>query len=226
MAPVSLGTVRLQLRGDGTAAVGGTLFVADLHIGKETAFQSLGVPIPLGSSAATLDRLSESVAGFTELVVLGDLWHAEFGLCAEIIDDCSSFRARHPELKIRLVRGNHDRGGEELIDCLQVAEVSAGDLAQGLACHHYPPALGLPFEESDGRDPEPPWLAGHLHPGILVEAGGQSERARCFWQKGAGIILPAYGDFTGSAGIRPSQGDRVWVLAGDQVVEVPLQALL
>ena len=35
-----------------------TLFVADVHLGKAESFSALGVPVPRGPTAATLDRLA------------------------------------------------------------------------------------------------------------------------------------------------------------------------
>ena len=54
-----------------------TLLVADAHIGKAQAFRRLGVPVPGGTTAATLQRLSRAVAttGARHIVFLRDLLH-------------------------------------------------------------------------------------------------------------------------------------------------------
>ena len=54
-----------------------TLFVADVHLGKEHVFGRRGIPIPGGISAAQLARLAALVArtAAERLVVLGDLMH-------------------------------------------------------------------------------------------------------------------------------------------------------
>src|SRR4051812_6702373 len=50
-----------------------TLFVADVHLGKAAAFRAGGVPIPRGTTANDLDRLSMliTVTGARRLIVLG-----------------------------------------------------------------------------------------------------------------------------------------------------------
>src|SRR5436190_20499208 len=52
-----------------------TLLVADLHLGKDAAFRTAGVPVPAGSTAKDLSRLSSLIglSGAQRLVILGDL---------------------------------------------------------------------------------------------------------------------------------------------------------
>jgi hypothetical protein len=40
----------------------GVLLVADAHIGKAVSFRRLGVPVPAGTTEATLQRLSDALA--------------------------------------------------------------------------------------------------------------------------------------------------------------------
>jgi metallophosphoesterase superfamily enzyme len=47
----------------------------------------------------------------------------------------------------------------------------------------------------------------------------QRERLPCFWFSTDCAVLPAFGDFTGLAEITPVEGDRVFVIAGSEVVE-------
>ena len=56
-----------------------TLFVADVHLGKDSAMLASGIPVPFGATTETLLRLSGLLAltGATSLVLLGDLWHAK-----------------------------------------------------------------------------------------------------------------------------------------------------
>ena len=64
-------------------------------------------------------------------------------------------------------------------------------------------------------------IAGHLHPAAtLVGRGRQAERLPCFWFGARCAVLPAFGEFTGMASIEPRAGDRVFVIAGDRVVDV------
>ncbi|HEV2131496.1 MAG TPA: hypothetical protein VGR27_10360, partial [Longimicrobiaceae bacterium] len=126
----------------------------------------------------------------------------------------AEWRERHPEIELLLVRGNHDRG--------------AGDPPPelGLACFD-PPLVEPPFALAHHPEPvaEEYVLAGHLHPGVrLTGSGRQRERLPCFWFRSAAAVLPAFGDFTGLADVRPQPGERVFVVAGDLVMEVTRDA--
>src|SRR4051812_132134 len=89
----------------------GTLFVADLHLGKSAVFRARGLPVPHGTSQATLDRLAAAVArsGAVRLVVLGDFLHARESQAATTLAALAAWRAAHPALEALVVEGNHDR---------------------------------------------------------------------------------------------------------------------
>jgi DNA ligase-associated metallophosphoesterase len=188
-----------------------TLLVADPHWGKAATFRSEGIPVPHGTTADGLARLDATLArvGARRVVYLGDFLHARGGRSPATLGAVASWRARHAGVGMLIVRGNHD--------------VHAGDA---------PPELGIP--SLDGPLVEPPFvlvhrpapnesgyvLAGHLHPGAeLLGAGRQRERLPCFWFGERVGVLPAFGDFTGLWSIQPRTGDRVFVVAGDEVVE-------
>ncbi len=64
-------------------------------------------------------------------------------------------------------------------------------------------------------------LAGHLHPAVSLSGPGrQRERLPCFLFGERVGILPAFGDFTGGAAVRPRPGDRVFAVAEDEVVPI------
>src|SRR6476469_9316188 len=54
-----------------------TLFIADLHLGKAATFRAGGVPLPRGSTAADLARLTRLIerTSAARLGVLGDFLH-------------------------------------------------------------------------------------------------------------------------------------------------------
>lgn len=205
---------------------GGTLMVADLHLGKAAAFRSAGVPVPSGTTAADLARLGALLAatGARVLVVLGDLLHAPTGRAKETMDAVAAWRASHADVEMLLIRGNHDRRSGDPPPEWQMA-VADGPLEYG--------PFTLVHEPRPRRRNE--WLVGgHLHPGVSLEradgrAGGM--RAACFWARGgpaasaAGggggfLILPAFGVFTGIKAVRPRRGDRIFAVGPDRIVEV------
>lgn len=188
-----------------------TLLVADAHFGKAAAFRSLGVAVPGGTTGAALERLDAALdaTGARRVVFLGDFLHAREGRAPATLAAVSAWRARRPEVEMLLVRGNHDRG--------------AGDPPPeaGISCADAPvvePPFVLAHHPADSRDGYV--LAGHVHPGaLLVGAGRQRERLPCFWQRRGCLLLPAFGDFTGLGEIAPEPGDRVFILAGDEIVQ-------
>ncbi|MEY4567931.1 MAG: hypothetical protein RLY14_2901, partial [Planctomycetota bacterium] len=66
-------------------------------------------------------------------------------------------------------------------------------------------------------------LAGHIHPAVRCPSkaivGG---KLSCFWLTPEGMVLPAFGAFTGTKSIEPSRGDQVFVIAEDSVIPFPM----
>ena len=188
-----------------------TLLVADPHWGKAAAFRAGGIPVPGGTTAGGLRRLDALLAAFDveQLVFLGDFLHARAGRTAAVFGALSAWRARHASLEVVLVRGNHDRGAGDPPTTLGLRCVDAPLAMPPFALAHLP-------EPSDDRYV----LAGHLHPGVvLTGAGRQRERLPCFWFGARVGVLAAFGEFTGLATVKPTEGDRVVVVAGDRLVD-------
>lgn len=190
-----------------------TLLVADVHLGKAASFRAQGVPIPAGSTAGTLERLSDLLTRTKarRLIVLGDLWHARSGRTAETMAQFSTWRSTHEAVEMILVEGNHDLRSGKLPHEWRTCEVSEPFEVGPFAMCHYPETS----TEASYR------MAGHLHPGVLLEGRGkQSLRLPCFLFSQGGAILPAFGEFTGLALIDPEPRDRVFVLADQSVIRV------
>lgn len=192
------------------------LVIADAHIGKAAAFRAGGVPVPGGTTAAMLDRLSVALdrTGARRLIVLGDLLHALAGRAPQTLDRVAAWRAARPDLQITLVRGNHDaRAGDPPRDW-GIACLDAPVFEPPFVWLHEPP------DGSAGRQPAPQAypIAGHLHPAVALSGNGRALSLPCFYFGRDYALLPAFGEFTGTAVIRPRAGERVFVLAGDEIV--------
>ena len=190
-----------------------TLLVADPHWGKAAAFRALGVAVPRGTTHEGLARLSALVerTGAGEVVFLGDFFHAREGKAPATLEALGAWRRGHAELPLTLVRGNHDFRAGDPPDDLDIRCVNGPLLAEPFAFAHHPVAAPACYV-----------LAGHVHPCVtLVGRARQRQRFRCFLFGAEVGILPAFGDFTGTAGVDPRPGDRVYLVAGDQVVEAP-----
>ncbi|MCB0322951.1 MAG: ligase-associated DNA damage response endonuclease PdeM [Bdellovibrionales bacterium] len=190
-----------------------TLFVADLHLGKDKAFRAQGIPVPTGATKDDLERLADALRAThaERLVILGDLLHGPEGCSSELIDTLRQWRRGFKALLITLVLGNHDR--RVAIPTEWNLDLHDGTLDIGpYACCHEPPTTPQRF-----------YLAGHLHPVVQLDARGRMrQRLRCLWVRPTGAVLPAFGSFTGGYRIRPSKGDQVWAFRDGQVAAVSL----
>jgi DNA ligase-associated metallophosphoesterase len=198
-----------------------TLLVADAHFGKAVSFRKLGVPVPSGTTAETLEGLSRALrdTAATRLVFLGDFLHSRRSHSPGTLDTIAQWREEHAALQVTLVRGNHDDRAGDPPASLQIHVVDEPlPLGPFALCHHPRPAAGTYV------------LAGHWHPCISV--GGRAfERLRlpCFWfgddtgqmPEHAIGVLPAFGSFTGMHRIEPRAGDRIFPVADDAVRAIP-----
>jgi len=190
----------------------GTLLVADPHWGKAATFRAAGVPVPGGTTTEGLARLTRAIERVApaRLVILGDLFHAREGKAPATLAAAREWRARHAELPVTLVRGNHDRHagdppGELRIDC---CDAPCAEPPFVLA-HH-------PFDSPHGYV-----LAGHVHPSVTLRGvGRQRQRLPCFHFGARRGVLPAFGEFTGTADVSVVPGDRVYVVADERVIEI------
>jgi DNA ligase-associated metallophosphoesterase len=190
-----------------------TLLVADPHWGKAAAFRAAGLPVPGGPTAAGLDRLAGLIERYAarRLILLGDLFHARTSFALETMTAIAGWRERLSGCEVVLVRGNHDRRAGDPPPKLRIACVTGPLVEPPFALTHHPV-----------ETPDLYTLAGHVHPAArLTGPGRQRLRVPCFVLGDRVGILPAFGDFTGTATIAPRPGDRVYVIAGGDVIEAP-----
>ncbi|WP_413431233.1 ligase-associated DNA damage response endonuclease PdeM [Crateriforma spongiae] len=188
-----------------------TLFVADLHLGKDSTFRRHGVPVPTGSTAGTLCRVEKMIrtTDARRLVLLGDLFHSRSSLSRDSLNAARPFFQRHRALHSTLILGNHDRAVGILPADLSVKVVGPAMDASGLFCAHQPDEIPNKIDLG---------LCGHLHPCITVGDQNDRIRLRCFYRDGNRLVLPAVGDFTGGHRIRRRAGDQVWAVTEETVL--------
>ena len=189
-----------------------TLLVADVHLGKAGHFRKAGIPISGRVHRQDLAVLSQLAQQYRakRLLVLGDLFHAQHNAEWETFAQWCNDQA---PLKVELVLGNHDILPAALWQASQIRCHRAPYAEGGLQFTHYP--AESPADILEGRFN----LCGHLHPqAILRGRGGQRLRLPCFyWQQRQGI-LPAFGEFTGGATIRPKAGETAYPIAEGRVL--------
>lgn len=166
-----------------------SLFVADVHLGKAQSFRELGVPVPAGTTAGNLRRLTQALEHFQakSLYFLGDLLHSKAAHRPEVIRQIQDWRTSHAHIEMTLIRGNHDdKAGDPPIHLNIQVVPEPHPLGGFFLCHHMPTLdQGV-------------CLSGHVHPVAVLKGRGRSRvRLACFTRQGNQIVLPAFGEFTG-----------------------------
>jgi DNA ligase-associated metallophosphoesterase len=187
-----------------------TIVVADLHWGKPAPLPTSGVPVPFATTSDDLGRL-DSALRRTEarrLVVLGDLFHTKAShIPSHTLAELRRWRSLSNSVEILLVRSNHDRHSGDPPNDLRV---NAPAFVPPFVFRHEP------VSSTDAYG-----LAGHVHPGLtLVGRGLQRETLPCFIVGKNAALLPAFGSFTTLGVVEPGPGDRAFVIASDEVLEV------
>lgn len=194
-----------------------TLFIADVHMGKEHVFGRTGIAIPGGISESTLTQLFNLVdaSGAERLVVLGDFLHAVPKRCESWLRTLSSHLDERASLAMSIVAGNHDKpAGQKLIDS-RIPWTAESAVESPFVLRHEP-----------GSDDRGYVLAGHLHPTWRIGRSRRgSVRAPVFWFGKQGAVLPAFGEFTGGQMIKPEPGDRLFMTGPDCVLSVPVPSV-
>lgn len=186
-----------------------TLILADWHFGKIGHFRKAGIALPktpFNRSLGVIDQLAESLQ-VQELLILGDLFHSDYN--AEL-DYFGTWRASKKSMELKMVHGNHDILQSEIYDTLGIELVSAQYDLEGIRFIHDPADCSTDM----------PCMAGHIHPGVTLSGKGRQHlRLSCFYFSPDLAVLPAFGDFTGRSKIAPTRKDRIFIIAGNEVLE-------
>lgn len=187
------------------------LLISDVHLGKISHFRKFGSALPGNAIYKNFVKLDGVVEYFNpeSICFLGDLFHStlnnEWNLFAEWVNQT--------QLPIILVAGNHDIISPLKYEELGVTVVSEWTLDGFLLTHN--PEIREDYYT----------ISGHIHPAVLLEgAGRQFLKLPCFFRTPNQIILPAFGEFTGTYVMEPAEDDKVYVITKEDVVEVARKA--
>lgn len=188
----------------------GVVLIADVHLGKVSHFRRNGIHVPEQAIMDNFRRLQRVVDHCSPQSVyfLGDLFHSYEN---RELDALGEFLKQNGQVQFHLVLGNHDiLPQERYLDLGLDLHLEPHSLEPFFLRHH-------PLESaSEGFH-----FAGHLHPGVVLHGQGRQRlRLACFFQSPHQMILPAFGEFTGKAILTPVPGDRVYVIADGEVLEV------
>jgi DNA ligase-associated metallophosphoesterase len=189
------------------------LYLADLHLGKGEHFSSHGISVPLQVDKGCLEKLNNDLllTQPRQVYFLGDLFHSTYN---SAVEQLGSVLANYCNTSFHLIPGNHDILQEDKYKGLSLQVESRLLIKEGLLLVH--DALDLVGQQSNNY-----FVAGHIHPGVLMKGKGRQKMCLpCFYWGKKGVYLPAYGLFTGIKVLKPIKGERVYVLAGGKVLEV------
>jgi len=183
------------------------LLIADVHLGKVSHFRKAGLAVPPESIWKNYEQLNDVNAYFDaeSICFLGDLFHStinnEWNLFVDWVNQTDA--------DIILIAGNHDIISPQKyldIDIPVYSEI----ITEGFLLSHHP-------QEREGLFN----FSGHIHPGIRLRGKGrQWLKLPCFFQKPNQMILPAFGDFTGTYFLVPKEEDCVYAVTKEEVILV------
>lgn len=191
------------------------LILSDLHFGKTGHFRKSGIGVPQSLFKEDLQRLFAQVQYFkpTQLLIVGDLFHSHAN---KEMDMFLKWRNDIPQLKMRLIRGNHDILAKKFYAEADI-EVTKQKLSVSNFCFTHD--INETCEEEAGNTNFT--FSGHVHPGIYMNGmGKQSLRFPCFYFSKEYAILPAFSHFTGLYKIIPKRTDKVFALVENDVVKI------
>jgi len=186
------------------------LIVSDLHIGKSAHFRKSGIQVPDAVTHTDLQRLTLLMRTYhpETLLITGDMFHNNINSDANAFMD---WRKKISELKVVLIKGNHDALKNEDYRALEIEVHQKEHLCYPFRFIHDQPAEADEYYN----------LTGHIHPGVtLYGKAKQRLRFPCFYFGRYGAILPAFSVFTGLKSIKPEEGDRFYVITPDRIVAV------
>lgn len=187
-----------------------TLVISDMHIGKSAYFRKSGIQVPGTVGLTDLQRLTALMKEFAPetLIVTGDLFHNN------INSDANTFmewRRHYADLKVVLIKGNHDALKNEDYEALQI-ELRAKELLCGpFRFIHDQPTT---FDEYYN-------ISGHIHPGVVLQGKAKQQlKFPCFYFGINCAILPAFSVFTGLKILKQGPGDRFYAITPGKVIQV------
>ena len=186
------------------------LLLADVHLGKDQVFRRHGMAVPNRVLLAELARLRDLIesTGTRRLIVLGDWVHGRPQADEGWVDDVGKWRHSHPDVRMDVVLGNHDRAINRQLEQWSM-QGHRSLLIPPFDLHH-----DLP------ESPSGYVLSGHIHPGVRLRHSGDSRRVPVLWQRRNHAVLPAFGRFTGLEIVRPGSEDSVYLFAGGRPLQL------
>ena len=183
------------------------VMISDVHLGKISHFRKYGAAVPVNAIEKNFETLDTAVAHFEPKTIcfLGDLFHSYINAEWRLFEKWVKGKGQ----KVILVTGNHDIISPLMYEKLGIRVVAEVLLEDFLLTHHP--------EQREGYFN----FSGHIHPAIRLRGTGrQSLRLPCFFKNKSQMILPAFGEFTGSHVIKKGKGHEVYAIADSTVIKI------
>lgn len=183
------------------------LLLADVHLGKSAHFRKNGMAVPAAADDGEYDKINDLIELFNPSRVwfLGDLFHSYANAEWHFFEQW----VRGLTVELALIMGNHDVISRRSFEQLGIKTYDVLYMGSLFLTHH-PEELTGKFN-----------IAGHVHPAVMLQGSGKQRlKLSCFFKTSTGLILPAFGDFTGTYVLKPKKGDQIYVIAGDEVVAI------
>lgn len=181
------------------------LLISDVHLGKISHFRKHGSAIPGQAMFSNFRKLDAVVEHFgpEKICFLGDLFHSTLNNEWQLFEEWML----RTQIPVVLVAGNHDIISPHKYEMLGIKTVSECAVDGFLLTHH-------PHEREGFYT-----LCGHIHPAVLLEGfGRQYLKLPCFFRSPSQLILPAFGEFTGTYVMEPAKEDIVYAITKENVV--------
>jgi DNA ligase-associated metallophosphoesterase len=183
------------------------LLISDVHLGKVSHFRKYGAAVPQKAIQANFELLDEVVEFFNpnNIYFLGDLFHSHINSEWNLFEEWTSKSTS----KIILINGNHDIISPLKYEALGIKIQDELVEKDFLLTHH-------PEERENYFN-----FCGHIHPAVKIRGSGkQSLRLPCFFKSLNQLILPAFGEFTGSFTLKPKKKDQVFAIAEGMIIKI------
>lgn len=186
------------------------LVISDLHLGKGAHFRKAGIQVPNSITGNDLDKLSLLIVEYAPaiLLVTGDMFHHKMNSEVEMF---TVWRQGFPDLKVILVKGNHD-----LLKAADYDGMSLEIYSKEYLCFPFRFVHDQPKDTDEYYN-----ISGHIHPGITIY-GKARQRLKfpCFYFGSNCAILPAFSVFTGLSKIKAEERDQFYAITPERVIAV------
>jgi DNA ligase-associated metallophosphoesterase len=192
-----------------------TVLVADTHFGKSALFRRHGVAVPDGSDELDRSRLARVIRATRSirLIILGDFLHAPLASDSREAADVEAWCAALDDVEIVVLAGNHDRGALDV--WRPPLQWHIGDLIE--PPFRFTHDAARPVREGSALFT----VSGHVHPVARIGASRtRAPRVPVFWKRQRGLVLPAFGVFTGGAVVIPRAGEQLYAAGPERVLRL------